>query len=79
MRITEVSNLTGLSSDQIRYLEHKGYIQPVMVVIKRRRVRNYSPDDVSLLELISNYVSLGFRYDVAYAKALEDRINPRLI
>ena len=79
MRITEVSQLTGLSPDQIRYLEQKGYIQPDMVVIKSRKVREYSPEDVSLLQLISDYLSLGYRYEVAYAKALEDRANPRLI
>ena len=79
MRITLVSRLTGLSPDQIRYMEQKRYIQPNMVVIKSRKVRDYSPDDLSLLESISNYLSHGYRYEIAYAKALEDRTNPRLV
>ena len=79
MRITLVSRLTGLSPDQIRYMEQKGYIQPSMVVIKSRKVRVYSSDDISLLESISDYLSHGYRYEVAYAKALEDRTNPRFI
>ena len=79
MRITLVSRLTGLSPDQIRYMEQKGYIQPGMVVIKSRKVRDYSSDDISLLKSISNYLSQGYRYEVAYVKALEDRTNPRLV
>ena len=79
MRITLVSRLTGLSPDQIRYMEQKRYIQPSMVVIKSRKVRDYSSDDLSLLESISDYLSQGYRYDVAHSKALEDKTNPRLI
>lgn len=79
MRIFSVSRLTGLSPDQIRYIEQKGYVQSSMIVIKTRKVRDYSSDDISLLESISNYLSLGYRYDVAHAKALEDRANPRHI
>ncbi len=77
MRITYVSRLTGLSPDQIRYMEQKRYIQSGMKVIKTRKVRDYSSDDVSLLQSISNYLSQGYRYEVAYAKALEDKANPR--
>ena len=79
MRITEVSELTKLSADQIRYMEKKGYIQPSRVVVTSREIREYSPEDISLLELISKYLSLGFRYDIAYGKALDDKANPRLI
>lgn len=77
MRIFSVSRLTGLSPDQIRYIEQKGYVQSSMIVIKTRKVRDYSSDDISLLESISNYLTHGYRYDVAHAKALEDRANPR--
>lgn len=79
MRITEVSRHCGFSPDQIRYFEKKGYLHPRMILVKTRRVRDYSDDDVQFIMLISKYVAEGFRDDAAYEKAMEERDQPRLI
>ena len=79
MRITEVAKRIGISADQIRYLERKGFVKSTRVQINKRLVRDYSEDAVRTIEVISNYLAQGFKYDVAYEKAIEEIEQPRLI
>lgn len=79
MRITELAKRTGASTDQIRYLERKRFINPSWVHLNRRRVRDYTDNDAYKAETIIKYLEQGFRYDVAYQKAMEELQSSRLI
>jgi len=78
-RIHEASKLTGASTDQIRYLEKKGYIESTWKELKQRRVRDYSDTEVLKIQLIVKYLSQGFKYSVAYEKAMDELRRPRLL
>ena len=79
MRITEVANRTGVSADQIRYLETKGFVESARVQINKRLVRDYSEEAVRTIDAIAIYLAQGFKYDVAHEKAIQDIDQPRLI
>ena len=79
MRITEVSRQTGASPDLIRYLEAKGFITADRIVVHTRKVRDYSESTLTTIGLIVKYLNQGFKYDVAYQKALDERRQPRLV
>lgn len=79
MHITELARRTGGTIDQIRYLERKGYIESSWVQLNNRRVRNYTESEVKKIEIVVKYLHQGFRYDVAYQKAIEEMQSPRLI
>ena len=79
MHITELARRTGGTIDQIRYLERKRYIEPSWVQLKNRRVRDYPESEVQKVEIVVKYLHQGFRYDVAYQKAIEEMQSPRLI
>mgnify|MGYP000218109184 CR=1 FL=1 len=79
MRITEVANRTGVSADQIRYLERKGFVESTRVQINKRLVRDFSEEAVRTIDAISIYLAQGFKYDVAHEKANQDIAQPRLI
>ena len=79
MRITEVAKQLGILPDEIRWLERKGYIKTKWVVLKNRRVRDYSKKEVRKIELIIKYRRQGFEHGVAYQKAIEEIENPRLL
>ena len=79
MRITAAARHAGASTDEIRYLESKGYIQCSRVLLDKREVRDYADSEVRKIELIIKYRREGFQIDVAYVKALEELQHPRLI
>lgn len=79
MRITAASRRTGASTDEIRYLESKGYIQGGRILLDKREVRNYAESEVQKIELIIKYRRLGFEIDASCQKALEEMQRPRLI
>jgi len=79
MRITELSKLTGATTDQIRYLERKSYIDPSWIKLNRRKVRNYTNDDARVIMIFMKYFNEGFRYEAAYQKALDELQSPRLV
>ena len=56
MNINEVSKLTGISKDMIRFYEKKGLIQPER---SDNNYRSYTVHDMHLLILIKQYNSLG--------------------
>ena len=79
MRITQVSKLVGATTDEIRYLESKGYIQSRRILLMKRGVRDYAESEVRKIELIIKYRREGFELEAAYQKALEELQRPRLI
>ncbi len=79
MRITEVAKSTGATPDQVRYLEKKKYIRSRWKQLKTRRVKDYSATEVRKIEHIIKYLDQGFKYDIAYQKAMEELDQPHLI
>ncbi|MBS8100220.1 stress response transcriptional regulator NmlR [Streptococcus suis] len=57
MNIKEVSDVTGLSADTIRYYERIGLIPKI--ARKSSGVRNFSESDVAILEFIRCFRSAG--------------------
>ncbi|MDP2719148.1 MAG: MerR family transcriptional regulator [Dehalococcoidia bacterium] len=78
MRITEMSRVTGASPDEIRYMERKGYFDVSITTIKKRRVRDYMESDVPKIKSIIKYRKLGYTWDTAFNKGLQDFQNPQL-
>jgi len=78
MRITEMSRLTGASIDELRYMEKKGFLSSKPHSLKRRQVRDYPELDVYKAKLIVKYRKLGFTWDAAFSKTLEELKNPPL-
>ena len=79
MYITELAKDTGASVDQIRYLEKKGFVESTWMKLRKRKVRYYSEEEATKVRLIIKYLDQGFRYDVAYEKAIEEIQSPQLI
>ena len=78
MRITEMSRLTGASTDELRYMEKKGFLSSKPHSLKRRQVRDYPELDVYKAKMIVKYRKLGFTWDAAFSKTLEELKNPLL-
>jgi hypothetical protein len=78
MRITEMSRVTSASVDELRYMERKGFLNPVMAQLKRRKVRDYQDADIRKVQLIIKYRRQGFTWDIAFEKAAEELTNPQL-
>ncbi len=79
MRISELAKESGATTDLIRYFEAKGFIEPDMLMLRKRKVRTYSEDQVQLVKLIVKHVEEGFKHDTAYKKAIDQMNNPRLV
>ncbi|MBA7644589.1 hypothetical protein ES703_52333 [subsurface metagenome] len=78
MRLYQLSSITGLPVDQLRYLEKKGFVKPTWKKLKIRRVREYPEEEVLKIKLIAKYLDQGFKYEVAHDKALDELQRPRL-
>jgi len=78
LRITEMAKLTGASTDEIRYLEKKGFIKAVRTRLKRRRVRQFKDEDIRTTEIIIKYRRQGFTWDTAFQKARQEIERPAL-
>ncbi len=61
MKIGELARLTGLSASRIRFYESSGLIQAA--VRKANGYRDYPPEAVWLLEMISHAQNAGFSLD----------------
>lgn len=79
MRISELAKESGTTTDLIRYLEKKGFIKPEMLMLRKRKVRSYSKEQVELVKLIVKHIEEGFKHDIAFAKAIDQINNPRLV
>jgi len=78
IRITELARKTGASVDELHYLEKKGFVSPVRMELKQRKVRQYPEADIRKLQLTIHYRREGFTWDAAYQKALQELEHPRL-
>ena len=56
MRITKVSRLTSASTDELRYMERKGFLISKAHRLKRRQVRDYQESEARKARLIAKYV-----------------------
>lgn len=63
---------------KLYYLEQKGFIKPQKLTIGEKEFREYSDEDVRKVEFIWKYLKKGFKYKVAYEKAMEEIQNPQL-
>lgn len=77
-RITETARLTGASVDEVRYLEHKGFLTSVRTKLQRRKVRQFEESDVEKLRLAIKYRRQGFTWDASCDKARLELENPTL-
>jgi len=78
LRITELARQTGASTDEIRYLETKGYIKSTKAKLKQREVRHFSEDTARLIELITKYRRQGFTWKAAHEKARQEIDKPAM-
>jgi len=79
MRITELAKRLRVTTDQIRYLERKGYVESTWTQLDKRRIRYYPECEINKLELLIKYIDQGFRYDIAYQKTTEEMHNLQLL
>lgn len=63
---------------KLYYLEQKGFIKPQKITIGDKEFREYSEEDVRKVEYIWKYLKKGFKYKIAYEKAIEEIQNPQL-
>lgn len=74
----ELARTAGVSVDELRYMERKGFISPVRTRLKRREVRQYQDTDIRKVQLIIKYRRQGFTWDAAFKKAMQELENPPL-
>lgn len=63
---------------KLYYLEQKGFITPQKITIGDKEFREYSEEDVKKVEYIWKYLKKGFKYKIAFEKAMEEIQNPQL-
>jgi len=71
MNTSDVIKKTGIPRQKLYYLEQKGYISPIQIHVGEKAFREFSEVDVQLIQWIWTYLKDGFRYRIAYEKALE--------
>ncbi len=78
MHITQLARTIGTSVDELRYMERKGFINPVRTRLERREVRQYQNEDIQKAKLIVKYRREGFTWGIAFEKAEHELHNPTL-
>lgn len=78
IRTPELLSKIDIPRQKLYYLEQKGYIKPQKTVIGDKEFREYTDEDVKKVEYIWKYLKKGFKYKIAYSKALEELANPQL-
>jgi hypothetical protein len=73
-----MSRLASASTDEVRYMERKGFLTSGSRLLKSRQVRDYPELEVRKAKLIVKYRKLGFTWDTAFKKAVEELTNPPL-
>jgi DNA-binding transcriptional MerR regulator len=71
MNTAEVLKHTGIPRQKLYYLEQKGYVSPRKVRVGEKAFREFDERDVQLIFWIWTYLKDGFRYRIAYDKALK--------
>ena len=78
IRTAELLAKIEIPRQKLYYLEQKGFIKPRKILIGEKEFREYSDEDVKKVEHIWRYLKKGFKYKIAYQKALEEISNPQL-
>ncbi len=78
IRTPELLAKIDIPRQKLYYLEQKGFIRPAKTVIGEKEFREYSDEDVKKVEHIWKYLKKGFKYKIAYEKALEEMSHPQL-
>ncbi len=78
IRTPELLAKIDIPRSKLYYLEQKGYIKPRKTVIGEKEFREYSDEDVKKVEHIWKYLKKGFKYKIAFQKAMEEIANPQL-
>ncbi len=78
MKTSQLVKKLQITRDTLYYLEKKGFIEPEKTRAGKKLLREYSEKDVRKVELIWKHLKMGFKYEVAYEKALEELNNPGL-
>ena len=72
MKTSEILQKIDIPRHKLYYLEQKGYIAPKRIPMGDPEAREYSPEDVVMIQLIWKYLKQGFKHKAAYRKALEE-------
>ncbi len=72
MRTPDLLAKIDIPRQKLYYLEQKGYIKPKKTVIGEKEFREYTEEDVEKVACIWKYLKKGFKYKVAYEKAIEE-------
>ena len=78
MKTPELLTKIDIPRHRLYYLEQKGYITPKKTTVGEKEFREYSKDDLDKVELIWKYLKKGFKYKVAYEKAMEELNDPQM-
>ena len=71
MNTSDVIKKTGIPRQKLYYLEQKGYISPKKIHVGEKAFREFNEIDIQLIHWIWTYLKDGFRYRIAYEKALK--------
>ena len=78
IRTPDLLSKIDIPRQKLYYLEQKGFIKPRKIVIGEKEFREYSDEDVKKVEFIWKYLKKGFKYKIAFEKAMEEMQNPQL-
>ena len=78
IRTQELLAKIDIPRQKLYYLEQKGFITPRKFSIGEKEFREYSEEDVRRVEYIWKYLKKGFKYKIAYEKAMEELASPQL-
>ncbi len=71
MKTADILDRIDIPRHKLYYLEQKGYVAPRRIPFGDLEAREYSDEDFEKVRMIWQYLKQGFRYRVAYAKAME--------
>jgi len=74
----ELLALIDIPRQKLYYLEQKGYIKPQKTTVGEKEFRQYSETDVKKVESIWKYLKKGFKYKIAFEKAMAEMEDPQL-
>jgi DNA-binding transcriptional MerR regulator len=78
LRTSEVLKRLNIPRHKLYYLEQKGYVKPTRIPMGDLETREFTEEEFKKLELIWKYLQSGFKYKIAYQKAIEELQNPKL-
>ena len=76
MRATELmTSIPGITLDHLHNWERQGYLAPSRIKVGKKRIRNYSEKDASLIKAMWFYYQQGLSPKNAYRNATEEVSN----